>query len=145
MANYNEQALKNLNFTIADLRDKASRALIKAEVERLRAESSSGGGGTQLRQRDVALALDALQGFRDDSLYGPTVAELVANLTEAFGTDLAPNRIVQHLVKMRAEGVIDSAPVLEGTGKRGRPPVFYFIQDEHTLSLIQRGEYTAKG
>ena len=144
MANFNEQALKNLNFTIADLRDPSSREKIKAEVERLRSESSSGGGGTQMRQRDVALALDAFAGFRDAALYGPTVTELAANLTEAFG-GISPNRIVQHLAKMRAEGVIDSAPMMESTGKRGRPRVFYFLVDEDTLHRIQRGEYTAKG
>lgn len=145
MANYNEQALKNLNFTIADLRDPSSRALLKAEVERLRSESSSGGGGNQIRQRHVALALDAFPGFRDDKVYGPTVAQIAEALSDGVGEPIAQGRVVQHLVKMRAEGVIDSAPMLESTGKRGRPPVFYFIQDEDTLHRIQRGEYTAKG
>ena len=145
MANYNKQALKNLNFTIADLRDPASRAKIKAEAERLRAADKSEGSGTQMRQRDVAMALDRFQGFRDDSLYGPTVAELRETLSDAMGENVAPSRVMQHLAKMRAEGVIDSAPMLESTGKRGRPPVFFFLTDEETFAKVLSGEHTAKG
>ena len=145
MANYNKQAMLNLDLTIADLRDPASRAKIKAEAERLRAADKSERSGTQMRQRDVAMALDRFQGFRDATLYGPTVAELAASLTEVFGSDIAPNRVTQHLAKMRAEGVIDSAPMLESTGKRGRPPVFYFLTDEETFAKVLSGEHTAKG
>jgi DNA-binding transcriptional ArsR family regulator len=145
MANWNKIAMDNLNMTIADLRDERKRAEIKAEAERLRAEAQRSEGGDQIRQAAVAAALDSFDGFRDSSMYGPTVAELAAHLTEDPDSPVTPNRVVQHLAKMRSEGIIDSAPMMESTGKRGRPPVFYFILDEDRFEAVLNGEYTAKG
>ena len=145
MANFNKLAMSNLNYTIADLRDANKRAEIKAEAERLRAEAQSSERGDQIRQATVAAALDTFEGFRDASMYGPTVADLAAHLTEGSSEPVTPNRVVQHLAKMRSEGIIDSAPMLESTGKRGRPPVFYFLVDEDRFEAVLNGEYTAKG
>ena len=137
--------MENLNYTIADLRDAAKRAEIKAEAERMREASKSSERGSQLRQADIAAALDTFEGFRDSSMYGPTVADLAAHLTEDASEPVTPNRVVQHLAKMRSEGIIDSAPMMESTGKRGRPPVFYFLTDEDRFEAVRNGEYTAKG
>ena len=145
MANWNKIAMDNLNMTIADLRDADKRAKIKAEAERLRAAAQSSERGDQLRQADIATVLDVFEGFRNPEIYGPTVAELAAYLTEDPDSPVTPNRVVQHLAKMRSEGIIDSAPMLESTGKRGRPPVFYFLVDEDQFEAVRNGEYTAKG
>ena len=58
---------------------------------------------------------------------------------------VARGRVVQHVAKLRAEGIIDSASVVESTGKRGRPEVFYFLVNEETFSKVLSGEYVAKG
>jgi len=145
MANFNKIAMSNLGFTIADLRDHRKRAEIKAEAERLRAAAQSSGSGNQIRQAEIAALLDTFEGFRDAAMYGPTVADLAARLSAVAEDDISPNRVVQHLAKMRSEGIIDSAPMIESTGKRGRPPVFYFLTDEDRFESILKGEYTAKG
>jgi len=143
--NFNKMAMQNLGYGIADLRNPERRAEIKAEAERLRAAAKTSGSGTQLRQADIAKALDTFPGFRDATMYGPTVAALAAHLTEYSESPVSPNRVVQHLAKMRSEGIIDSAPMMETSGKRGRPPVFFFLTDAERFEAVLSGEYTAKG
>ena len=147
MVDMNKKAMVNLSYTIADLRDPVKRAALRAEADRLRAESRGGSGGGILRQRDVAAALDKFDGFERNPLeYGPRAGDVAAVLTatELFG-EISPNRVMQLLVKLRASGVIDSAPVMESTGRRGRPAVFWFMADPERFALVLSGALVCAG
>jgi hypothetical protein len=145
--NYKQLAMIALGLTIAELRDPIARERIAAKAYALAKEDVSP-SGRQLRQRDIARALASFPGFADDpEQYGPGVAALVAAVNAERGEDeqVARGRVVQHVAKLRAEGIIDSASVVESTGKRGRPEVFYFLVNEETFSKVLSGEYVAKG
>jgi len=147
--NYRALAMENLGFTIADLRNPVSRDAILAEANKLQGEATANArSSTFLRQADIAKVLETFPGFSEDpTCYGPTVSAIAETLNaEREETEkVSRNRIVQHLAKMRSEGVIDSAPMVESTGKRGRPEVFYFLANEDRFESILKGEYTAKG
>ena len=147
MANFMQQAMANLNYSIADLRDPGYMLEIREEAKRLEAAAkASGGRGTTIRQRDVAAALEGFEGFADKpDVYGPEVAEITAALGENF-PDVKRNTVAQHLAKLRASGYIGSARKLESNGKRGAPPVFYFrTTTDEEWSRILTGEVVAKG
>jgi len=147
--NYRKLAMDNLGFTIADLRDPVSRDAIIIEANKLQEEDSANArSSTFLRQSDIAKVLEVFPGFsQDPTMYGPTVSLITETLNAAREENdkVSRNRVAQHLAKMRAEGIIDSAPKLESNGKRGRPEVFYFLTDEPVFAKVISGEYTAKG
>jgi DNA-binding transcriptional ArsR family regulator len=143
--NFRTLALSNLGMTIADLRDPARREQIVNEAKRLEAASKSSRTGDTVRQHQVAALLNIFPGFADDpGVYGPTVAEIHSALVES-GLDIKRPAVAMHLSKLRKAGYIDSARKLEGTGKRGAPPVFYFLTtDEGTWTKVCNGSLVAK-
>ena len=116
MANWNKIAMENLNYTIADLRDAAKRAEIKAEAERMREASKSSERGSQLRQADIAAALDTFEGFRDSSMYGPTVADLAAHLTGWGGAGNIHNTLLSFQLVRTRTALLASHPGYLGKG-----------------------------
>ena len=150
MANLNIRALamEVLGYTLADLRDPTKRAEIEAKAAELREAAKSHGSSSALRQADIAAVLTTFAGFaQDPQQYGPTVAQIAdtINADRDESDRVTRNRVAQHLAKMRSEEIIQSAPVMESTGKRGRPEVFYFLVDEEVFNKILNGEYIAKG
>ena len=147
--NYRALAMENLGMTIADLRNPISRDAILVEANKLQDEAAQNARSSSfLRQSEIAGALETFPGFSEDpTCYGPTVAEITdyLNRDREENEKVSRNRVVQHLAKMRSEEIINSAPKLESNGKRGRPEVFYFLQDEDLFAKILSGEYIAKG
>ena len=147
--NYRKQAMINLDLTIADLRNPGVRDTILIEAIRLLdLDRSSSRASASLRQSDIAKVLETFTGFaQDPEQYGPTVAQITdtVNADRDENDRVTRNRVAQHLAKMRSEEIIESAPKMEGTGKRGRPEVFYFLVNEEMFNKILNGEYIAKG
>ena len=143
--NFRTLALAELNMTIADLRDPAHRQQIIELAKELEAAARTTRDGDTVRQWQVAQALGNFAGFASDpEEYGPTVAELHAALTES-GLNIKRPAVAMHLSKLRKNGFIDSARKLETNGKRGAPPVFYFLTtDEDTWEKVCNGVITAK-
>lgn len=143
--NFRTLALSNLGMTIADLRDPAHRQQIVDEAKRLEAASKSSRTGDTVRQHQVAEVLNIFPGFADDpGVYGPTVAEIHSALVES-GLDIKRPAVGMHLSKLRNAGYIDSARKLESNGKRGAPPVFYFLTtDSDTWAQVCNGSLVAK-
>ena len=143
--NFRTLALSDLGFTIADLRDPNSRAMVAARAAELKAEATRTQTGDRVTQQKVAEVLNMFPGFvSDPSVYGPTTGE-ISDTLRAMDVDCKNNAIAQHLHKMRGSGVIDSARKLETNGKRGAPPVFWFCVCEDTFARILSGEMTVNG
>lgn len=143
--NFRTLALSDLGFTIADLRDPNSRAMVAARAAELKAEATRTQTGDRVTQQRVAEVLNMFPGFvSDPSVYGPTTGE-ISDTLRAMDVDCKNNAIAQHLHKMRGSGVIDSARKLETNGKRGAPPVFWFCVCEDTFARILSGEMTVNG
>ena len=107
--NFRTLALSDLGFTIADLRDPNSRAMVTARAAELKAEATRTQTGDRVTQAKVCEMLAIFPGFvRDPSVYGPTTSE-VADTLRAAEIDCKNNAVAQHLHKMRGSGVIDSA------------------------------------
>ncbi len=148
MANKNLRmtALANLNLGIPDLRNSESRAMINAEVDRLRKEAKAATRSNTLRQQQVAIALGRFPGFAAElDEIGPTLKELQAEIqTSVEGMeDVKLSAIRSHVYNMRDAGVIASAEVLESEGQ-GRYPHFFFLQDEETFEQIVNGELVVR-
>tara|TARA_R100001510_G_C7620228_1_gene181304 strand:- start:275 stop:727 length:453 start_codon:yes stop_codon:yes gene_type:complete len=140
------QALTNLNLSIADLRNSESRALINAEVDRLRKEAKAATRSNTLRQQQVAIALCQFPGFAaEPDKIGPTLKELHAEIQKSVEgmENVKLSAVRSHLINMRAAGVIASAEVLESEGQ-GRYPLFFFIEDEATFAQIVNGELVVR-
>ena len=143
--NYRTLALSDLGFTIADLRDPNSRAMVTARAAELKAAATRTQTGDRVTQQKVAEVLNIFPGFvSDPSVYGPTTSE-IADTLRAMDVDCKNNAIAQHLHKMRGSGVIDSARKLETSGGRGAPPVFWFCVDEDSFNRILSGSLTVSG
>ena len=143
--NFRTLALSDLGFTIADLRDPNSRAMVAARAAELKAEATRTQTGDRVTQQRGAEVLNMFPGFvSDPSVYGPTTGE-ISDTLRAMDVDCKNNAIAQHLHKMRGSGVIDSARKLETNGKRGAPPVFWFCVCEDTFARILSGEMTVNG
>ena len=142
--NFRQIALSQLGYTLADLRDANRRAEIIATAKELEAAATNTRTGDTVRQWQVAQMLNNFAGFADNpDEYGPTVAEIHSALVES-GLDIKRPAVGMHLSKLRNAGYIDSARKLEGTGKRGAPPVFYFLAtDEDTWAQVCNGVITA--
>ena len=126
-ANFRTLALNELGMTIADLRNPERREQIIERAKELEAASRKTREGDTVRQHTVATFLNRWEGFAlDPSQYGPTVAEVHAALVDS-GLQIKRPAVSMHLAKLRKAGYIDSARKLEGTGKRGAPPVFFFL------------------
>lgn len=143
--NFRQIALSQLGYTVADLRNPDRRAEIVATAKELEAAARNTRDGDTVRQNQVAALLNTFPGFaEDDSVYGPTVAEIHAALVES-GLNIKRPAVSMHLSKLRKAGYIDSARKLEGTGKRGAPPVFYFLAtDSDTWAQVCNGSLVAK-
>jgi len=143
--NFRTLALAELNMTIADLRDPVHRQQIVERAKELEAASKSSRTGDTVRQHQVAELLNIFPGFADNpDEYGPTVAEIHSALVES-GLDIKRPAVGMHLSKLRNAGYIDSARKLETNGKRGAPPVFYFLTtDPDTWAQVCNGTITAK-
>ena len=133
--NFRTLALSDLGFTIADLRNPDSRAMVLARAEEMKAEAKAS-NSNRLTQRKVCEILNIFPGFASDpSMYGPTVAE-VADTIRAMEIDIKNNAVAQHLDKLRRSGIIDNAPKLETNGMKGAPPMFWFCIDEDRFFKI---------
>jgi len=143
--NFRTLALSQLGFTVADLRNPERREQIVELAKELEAAARTTRDGDTVRQWQVAQMLGNFAGFADNpDEYGPTVAELHAELV-ADGLNIKRPAVAMHLSKLRKAGYIDSARKLEGTGKRGAPPVFYFLTtDPATWTLVCNGALVAK-
>lgn len=143
-ANFRTLALNELGFGIADLRNPERREMVISLAKELEAQSRRTREGDTVRQHTVAENLNRWEGFaRDPSQYGPTVAEVHAALVEN-GLDIKRPAVAMHLAKLRKAGYIDSARKLEGTGKRGAPPVFFFLTtDAETWGKVCSGQLVA--
>ena len=143
--NYRKLALSDLGFTIEDLRDPNSRAMVNARAAELKAEATRTQSGDRITQQKVCEILKIFPGFlKDPSMYGPTTSE-VADTFRAMEIDCKNNAVAQHLSKMRGSGVIDSARKLETNGGRGAPPVFWFCVDEDRFNKILNGSLVVNG
>lgn len=147
MANKNLRmtALANLNLGIADLRNSESRAMINAEVERLREEAKASTRSNTLRQQQVAIALSRFPGFAaEPDEIGPTLKELQVEVQKLEGMeDVKLSAIRSHVYNMRHAGVIASAEVLESEGQ-GRYPHFFFLEDEESFAQIVNGDLVVR-
>jgi hypothetical protein len=147
--NYRREAMANLNYGIGDLRDPAKREEIAREEAKIaRAEKEASSSSSFLRQSDIARCMQTVPGFETEpDQYGPTVAEItdILNGDREENDKLSRNRVAQHLAKLRSEEIIGSAPKLGEGGKRGRPEVFYFLQNAGMFEKVLSGDYTAKG
>ena len=142
--NFRTLALSDLGFTIADLRNPDSRAMVLARAEELKAEAKAS-NSNRLTQRKIAMRLDTFPGFsRNPEVYGPTTAE-IANSFREDELDVKNNTIANHLYKMMNSGVIDNCPKLETNGMKGAPPVFWFCVDEKRFNQILNGELVVTG
>ena len=143
--NFRTLALSDLGFTIADLRDPNSRAMVAARAEELKAEATRTQTGDRITQSKVCEILAIFPGFASDpSVYGPTTSE-VADTLRAAEIDCKNNAVAQHLSKMRGSGIIDSARKLETNGGRGAPPVFWFCVDEDRFNQVLAGSLVVNG
>ena len=142
--NYRTLALNELGMTIADLRIPERHKQIIERAKALEAASRKTRDGDTVRQHTVATVLNRWEGFASDpSQYGPTVAEVHAALVED-GLDIQRHSVAMHLRKLRKAGYIDHARKLESTGKRGAPPVFFFlITDADTWGKVCAGQLVA--
>ena len=143
-ANFRTLALNELGMTIADLRNPERREMVIALAKDLEAQSRKTREGDTVRQHTVAAILNRWEGFASDpSQYGPTVAEVHAALVDS-GLQIKRPAVSMHLAKLRKAGYIDSARKLEGTGKRGAPPVFFFLTtDSDTWDRVCSGQLVA--
>ena len=143
--NFRTLALSQLGYTVADLRNPDRRAEIVELAKELEAAARTTRDGDTVRQWQVAHMLNNFAGFASDpEEYGPTVAELHAELV-ADGLNIKRPAVAMHLSKLRKAGYIDSARKLETNGKRGAPPVFYFLAtDPDTWAKVCNGVLTAK-
>ena len=140
--------MEALGYTLADLGDPTKRAEIEAKAAELREAAKSHGSSSALRQADIAAVLTTFPRFaQDPQQYGPTVAQIAdtINADRDENDRVTRNRVAQHLAKLRSEEIIQSAPKMESAGRRGRPEVFYFLQDEDLFAKVLSGEYIAKG
>ena len=143
-ANFRTLALNELGMTIADLRNPERRQQIIDRAKELEAASRKTREGDTVRQHTVATFLNRWEGFAlDPSQYGPTVAEVHAALVDS-GLQIKRPAVSMHLAKLRKAGYIDSARKLEGNGKRGAPPVFFFLTtDSNTWDKVCNGQLVA--
>jgi len=137
--NYNTLALASLGYTIADLRNPNTREEIQTEAARLEAANRRTRETDTISQARIMNVLFGFDGFNaDPTLYGPTVTEVHARLVEE-GANVKRNAVAQHLSKLRAGGVIDSARMLEAGPQGGAPAVFFFCVDETSANNVADG------
>ena len=148
MANQNFKAIAmaQLGYTLRDIRIDARREEISDLAESLAAEARRTRETDTVRQSTVAGVLMGFAGFADEpDQYGPT-CEDVHNVLIERGANVKRNAVAQHLAKLRSAGFIDSARKLEcDPGKRGAPPVFFFLTaSEADWAAVLSGEVVAK-
>ena len=148
MANQNFKAIAmaQLGYTKADLRNRIRYAEISELSDELRAEVRRTRETDTVRQSTVANVLMGFVGFSTDpEQYGPTCAD-VHNVLLEGGANIKRNAVAQHLAKLKAGGFIDSARKMEcEPGKRGAPPVFFFLtSSEDDFASVLSGETVAK-
>ena len=128
-SNFREQAFAALSFTPRDLRDPAKVKALADKAAEIKAAATRKRTTDTLRQATVVATLEQFPHFRDDSDYGPTVKEVHGRLVE-MGYNVKQPAVNMHLMKLRSNGLIDSAPKLKLGGGQGRPENFWFITDE---------------
>ena len=143
--NFKQIAMTQLGFSLADVRNLSRREQITELAAELKAEATRTRETDTVRQSTVAGILGEFEGFANDpQLYGPTCAEVHEVLLER-GANIKRNAVAQHLAKLRTAGYVDSARKMEtDAGKRGAPPVFFFLVAEASVwSMIEDGELVA--
>ena len=148
MANQNFKAIAmaQLGYTLRDVRIEPRREEIYDLTASLAAEARRTRETDTVRQSTVANVLMGFVGFSTDpDQYGPTCAD-VHNVLLEGGANIKRNAVAQHLAKLKAGGFIDSARKMEcEPGKRGAPPVFFFLtSSEDAFASVLSGETVAK-
>jgi len=148
MANQNFKAIAmaQLGYTLRDVRIESRREEIEGLAASLAAEARRTRETDTVRQSTVANVLMGFVGFSTDpDQYGPTCAD-VHNVLLEGGANIKRNAVAQHLAKLKAGGFIDSARKMEcEPGKRGAPPVFFFLtSSEDAFASVLSGETVAK-
>jgi DNA-binding transcriptional ArsR family regulator len=148
MANQNFKAIAmaQLGYTLRDIRILSRREEIYELTASLEAEARRTRETDTVRQSTVANVLMGFVGFATDpDQYGPTCAD-VHNVLLEGGAKVKRNAVAQHLAKLKNAGFIDSARKMEcEPGKRGAPPVFFFLtSSEDAFASVLSGETVAK-
>ena len=148
MANQNFKAIAmaQLGYTLRDVRIESRREEIYDLTASLAAEARRTRETDTVRQSTVANVLMGFEGFATNpDQYGPTCAD-VHNVLLEGGAKVKRNAVAQHLAKLKNRGFIDSARKMEmEPGKRGAPPVFFFLaSSEAEFASVLSGETVAK-